>query len=111
MKAGLTALAVAASFVAAACGGSSTGGTGGSAGSGGQGATAGSGGTGGGPAGPRKLDVLLVVDDSISMGLRQLEVVRDTMGVAASICPKSNDSSTPGYGYHPAFDAIIERLR
>ncbi|MBX3127620.1 MAG: hypothetical protein KF718_12930 [Polyangiaceae bacterium] len=76
MKAGLTALAVAASFVAAACGGSSTGGTGGSAGSGGQGATAGSGGTGGGPAGPRKLDVLLVVDNSISMGDKQAHLAQ-----------------------------------
>ena len=46
---------------------------------------------------------------------RQLEVIRamgDT-GIAASICPKTlqGSSSDPSYGYNPAVDAIIHRLR
>jgi hypothetical protein len=48
---------------------------------------------------------------------RQLSVLRDfgENAVAASICPKSTTSSMPtndrGYGYNPAFTAIVDRLK
>ena len=45
-------------------------------------------------------------------GLRHLEVLRGVGGVVASICPASlSDSSRRDYGYRPAVDALLERLR
>jgi hypothetical protein len=46
-------------------------------------------------------------------GLRPLEVLRGIgdSAIVASICPKVLDSQQPGYGYEPAVDAIIDRLK
>ena len=48
-------------------------------------------------------------------GLRQLEVLRDfgDNAIVASICPKNavGDTNDPSYGYNPAVDAIVDRLK
>jgi hypothetical protein len=46
-------------------------------------------------------------------GLRPLQVLRGIgdSAIVASICPKVLTVGQPGYGYEPAVDAIIERLR
>lgn len=48
-------------------------------------------------------------------GTRQLEVLRGLGdgAIVASICPKlsSGDSSSPSFGYNPAVESIVERLR
>lgn len=47
-------------------------------------------------------------------GLRQLQVLHDfgNNAVVASICPKQTDDETrPDFGYRPAMDAVLERLR
>ncbi len=46
-------------------------------------------------------------------GLRQLQVLKDfgSNSIVASICPKVLDDSNPDYGYNPAVNAIIERLK
>jgi hypothetical protein len=50
-------------------------------------------------------------------GARELTVLRDigSNGIVASICPKvtvsANPSSDPNYGYNPAVDAIVNRLK
>ena len=47
-------------------------------------------------------------------GLRQLEVLRDfgDNAIVASICPKQAlDENDPSYGYNPAVDALVDRLK
>ncbi len=46
-------------------------------------------------------------------GLRQLEVLKGIGGsaIVASICPKVLVKGQPGYGYEPAVDAIVARLK
>ncbi len=48
-------------------------------------------------------------------GTRQLEVLRGVgeSSIVASICPKfaSGDPASPSYGYSPAIESIVERLR
>ena len=47
-------------------------------------------------------------------GLRQLEVLRDfgDNAIVASICPKeARNENDPSYGYNPAVDAIVDRLK
>ena len=46
-------------------------------------------------------------------GLRPLEVLRGVgdSAIVASICPKVLTSGEPGYGYEPAVDAIVDRLK
>lgn len=46
-------------------------------------------------------------------GLRPLEVLRGIgdSAIVASICPKILTQGQPGYGYEPAVDAIVERLK
>ncbi len=47
-------------------------------------------------------------------GLRQLEVLRDfgDNAIVASICPKeAKNEADPSYGYNPAVDAIVDRLK
>jgi hypothetical protein len=46
-------------------------------------------------------------------GQRELEVLKDfgTNSIVASICPKITTPGAPGYGYNPAVDSIIERLK
>ena len=47
-------------------------------------------------------------------GLRQLEVLRDfgDNAIVASICPKEAvDTNNPSFGYNPAVDAIVDRLK
>ena len=47
-------------------------------------------------------------------GTRELQVLKDygDNSIVASICPKlTDDKSNPSYGYNPAVDAIIDRLR
>lgn len=47
-------------------------------------------------------------------GLRQLEVLRDfgDNAIVASICPKEAiNENDPSYGYNPAVDAIVDRLK
>lgn len=46
-------------------------------------------------------------------GLRTLEVLRGIgdSAVVASICPKILTEGQPGYGYEPAVDAIVDRLK
>jgi hypothetical protein len=46
-------------------------------------------------------------------GLRPLEVLRGIgeSAIVASICPKVLEPGRPGYGYEPAVDAIVERLK
>ena len=44
-------------------------------------------------------------------GIRQLTLVRDLgpQGIAASLCPRSLDTSSPDFGYRPAVRALIVR--
>ena len=46
-------------------------------------------------------------------GLRHLDVLRGIgdAAIVASICPKVLTEGQPGYGYEPAVDAIVDRLR
>lgn len=46
-------------------------------------------------------------------GLRPLEVLRGLgdSAIVASICPKVLTEGQPGYGYEPAVDAIVDRLK
>jgi hypothetical protein len=46
-------------------------------------------------------------------GLRPLEVLRGIgdSAIVASICPKVLTDGQPGYGYEPAVDAIVDRLK
>jgi hypothetical protein len=47
-------------------------------------------------------------------GLKELAIARGmgTQGIAASICPKQlTDATAADYGYHPAVQAIIDRLK
>lgn len=46
-------------------------------------------------------------------GLRPLEVLRGLgdSAIVASICPKVLTQGQPGYGYEPAVDAIVDRLK
>jgi hypothetical protein len=46
-------------------------------------------------------------------GLRPLEVLKGIgdSAIVASICPKVLAEEQPGYGYEPAVDAIIDRLK
>ena len=46
-------------------------------------------------------------------GLRPLEVLRGIgdSAIVASICPKVLTEGQPGYGYEPAVDAIVDRLK
>lgn len=46
-------------------------------------------------------------------GLRPLEVLKGIgdSAIVASICPKVLDETQPAYGYQPAVDAIVERLK
>jgi hypothetical protein len=46
-------------------------------------------------------------------GRRPLEVLRGIgdSAIVASICPKVLDEGRPGYGYEPAVDAVVDRLK
>jgi hypothetical protein len=46
-------------------------------------------------------------------GLRPLEVLKGIgdSAIVASICPKVLQTGQPGYGYEPAVDALVDRLR
>ncbi|RYZ03566.1 MAG: hypothetical protein EOO73_27165 [Myxococcales bacterium] len=46
-------------------------------------------------------------------GLRPLEVLKGIgdAAIVASICPKVQEKGQPGYGYEPAVDALVDRLR
>lgn len=47
-------------------------------------------------------------------GLRELSILRDlgTQGVVASVCPAQlNDENAADFGYRPAIDSILERLK
>ncbi len=46
-------------------------------------------------------------------GLRELQVLKDVgdSGIVASVCPRIQDPTNPDYGYNPALDAIVERIK
>ncbi len=46
-------------------------------------------------------------------GLRELAVLKGVgdAGIVASVCPKIQDGANPEYGYNPALDAIVERIK